>query len=216
MRGLLILIILLAVFWLLGQIRLGVVAEYRAEGLRVWLRVGLWSIPVFPLKPKKRKKNSPPQPSSAGPEQPKPKREPPTPNWSEQIGGALEYGKALLPILLEAAGQFRRKIRLDKLRVKVTVGAADPADAAMRYGQANGALGALWGTLNEVFDLRDGEASAVVDFDAREITVYALAALSLKLGQIVWLGLYFGCRALRAFLRVRGQRKQEQQQRKAA
>ena len=216
MRGLLILIILLAVFWLLGQIRLGVGAEYRAEGLRVWLRVGLWSIPVFPLKPKKRKKNSPPQPSSPGPEQPKPKREPPTPNWSEQIGGALEYGKALLPILLEAAGQFRRKIRLDKLRVKVTVGAADPADAAMRYGQANGALGALWGTLNEVFDLRDGEASAVVDFDAREITVYALAALSLKLGQIVWLGLYFGCMALRAFLRVRGQRKQEQQQRKAA
>ena len=78
------------------------------------------------------------------------------------------------------------------------------------------ALAVLWGTLNEAFDLRDGQASAAVDFDARETTVYALAALSLKLGQIARLGIYFGFRALRAFLRVRSRRKQEQKQRKAA
>lgn len=211
MRGLLILLLVLVVFWLLGQIRLGVGAEYRAEGLRVWLRAAAWNIQVFPLKPKKRTKPSGP------PKQAKPKKEDvPKLSWTEQVGGALDYAQALLPILLEAAGQFRRKIRVDKLRIKVTVGAADPADAAMRYGRANGALGALWGTLNEIFDLKDGKALAQVDFDARETTVYALTALSLKLGQIVWLGLYFGCRALRAFLRVHSRRKQEQQQRKAA
>ena len=210
MRGLLILLLVLAVFWLLGQIRLGVGAEYRAEGLRVWLRAAGWNIQVFPLKKKKRTKPGRP------PKQAKPGAEAPKPGLAEQAGGALDYVQALLPILLEAAGQFRRKIRVDKLRLKVTVGAADPADAAMRYGQANGALGALWGTLNETFDLKDGKAVAQVDFDARETTVYGLAVLSLKLGQIVWLGLYFGCRALRTFLRVRGRRKQEQQQRKAA
>ena len=70
--------------------------------------------------------------------------------------------------------------------------------------------------MTETFDLKDGNAAAKVDFDTRETTVYALAVLSLKLGQIVWLGLYFGCKALRTFLRVRGRRKQEQQQRKAA
>lgn len=210
MRGLLILVILLAVFWLLGQIRLGVGAEYRAEGLWVWLRAAAWKIQVYPLKKKKAKKQSRP------PETPKAKEEPAKPDLAEQAGGALEYIQALLPILLEAAGQVRRKIRVDKLRLKVTVGAEDPADAALRYGRVNGALGALWGTLNEAFDLRDGRASAVVDFDAQTITVYALASLSLKVGQMVWLGLYFGCRALRAFLRVRGRRKQEQQQRKAA
>lgn len=210
MRGLLILLLVLAVFWLLGQIQLGVGAEYRAEGLRVWLRAAAWNIQVFP--PKKKKRTKPSRP----PKQEKPGAEVPKPGLAEQAGGALDYARALLPILLEAAGQFRRKIRVDKLRLKVTVGAADPADAAMRYGQANGALGALWGTLNETFDLKDGKATAQVDFDARETTVYGLAVLSLKLGQIVWLGLYFGCRALRTFLRVRGRRKQEQQQRKAA
>ena len=131
MRGLLILVILLAVFWLLGQIRLGVGAEYRAEGLRVWLRAAAWKIQVYPLKKKKAKKQSRP------PETPKAKEEPAKPDLAEQAGGALEYIQALLPILLEAAGQVRCKIRVDKLRLKVTVGAEDPADAAMRYGRVN-------------------------------------------------------------------------------
>ena len=209
MRGLWILLLAAAVFWLLGQIRLGVGAEYRAEGLRVWLRTAAWNIQVFPRKKKRRAK--PERPPKQVPE----KGDAPKSALPRQIGGALDYARALLPILLEAAGQFRRKIRVDKLRVTVTVGAADPADAAMRFGAANGALGALWGTLNETFDLRDGEARAQVDFDARETTVYALTALSLKLGQMAWLGLYFGCRTLGAFLRTNSRKKQEQQQRKA-
>ena len=217
MRGWMILVLVLAGFWLVCQLRLGVGAEYRTEGLRIWLRAGVWSIPVFPLKKKKRTKQSrPPQPEKPRAEQPAQKEEPPKSNWLQQLGGALDYAQAMLPILLEAGGRVRQKIRVDKLRLKVTVGAVDPADAAMRYGEANGALGILWGTLNEVFDLRDGKALAAVDFDASETTVYALAALSLKLGQMVWLGLYFGSRALRAFLQVRSRRKQEQQQRKAA
>ena len=56
MRGLWILLLAAAVFWLLGQIRLGVGAEYRAEGLRVWLRTAAWNIQVFPRKKKRRAK----------------------------------------------------------------------------------------------------------------------------------------------------------------
>ena len=208
MKWLLVLAVVLVLLWLVGQLRLGVGAEDRAEGLRVWLRTGPLRIGVFPLKKKKKPGKK------ARKEKPAPEK--PEPQPQEQAGGALEYAKALLPILLEAAGQFRRRLRVDKLRLKVTVGMDDPADAAMRYGQVSGALAVLWGTLNEAFDLRDGQASAAVDFDARETTVYALAALSLKLGQIARLGIYFGFRALRAFLRVRSRRKQEQKQRKAA
>ena len=48
------------------------------------------------------------------------------------------------------------------------------------------------------------------------MTVYGLASLSIKIGQILWLGVYFGCKALWGFLAVRGRQKQKQQQRKAA
>ena len=210
MTWLVVLAGVLALLWLLGQLRLGGGAEYRAEGLRVWLRAGPLRIGVFPLKKKGKKK------SGGREKKPAPKPEKPEPDLQERAGGALEYARALLPILLEAAGQFRRRLRVDRLSLVVTVGAKDPADAAIQYGQANGALAVLWAALNEAFDLREGSACARVDFDARETTIYALASLSLKLGQLVRLGIYFGCRALRAFLRVRSRRKLEQQQRKAA
>lgn len=210
MTWLYILVGVLAALWLLGQIRLGVGAEYRAQGPRVWLRAGPVQVDVYPLKKKEKKA------IKGQKKEPAPQPETPRPDWSGRAGGALEYAQALLPVLLEAAGQFRRRLRVDNLALEVTVGAEDPGDAAIRYGQANGALAVLWGTLNEAFELREGHAWARVDFDARKTTVYALAALSLKLGQIARLGIYFGCRALGAFLRVRSRRKQEQKQRKAA
>lgn len=213
MTWLLVLTGVLAALWLLSRIRLGVGAEYRAEGPRVWLRAGPLRIGIFPLKKKKPGKKKDGKKEA---KKPAPGGEKPGPGLSERVGGALEYAKALLPVVLEAAGQFRRKLRVDSLALEVTVGAADPARAAIRYGQANGALAAAWAALNEAFDLRDGHAWARVDFDAEETRVYALAALSLRLGQLAWLGIYFGCRTLRAFLRVRSRRKQEQQQRKAA
>ena len=213
MTWLLVLAGVLAALWLLGRIRLGVGAEYRAEGLRVWLRAGPLQIGIFPLKKKQPEKK---KDGKKGAKKPAPGGEEPQPGLPERVGGALEYAKALLPVALEAAGQFRRKLRVDSLALEVTVGAEDPATAAIRYGQANGALAAAWAALNEAFDLRDGHAWVRVDFDAGETRVYALAALSLRLGQVTWLGIYFGCRTLRAFLRVRSRRKQEQQQRKAA
>ena len=55
--------------------------------------------------------------------------------------GLLELGRRLFPLLLEAAGQFRRKLQIDELRLRLVAGAPDPADAALRYGQANALLG---------------------------------------------------------------------------
>lgn len=216
MKWLLIPAAVLAVLWLLGQLRLGAGGEYGAEGLRVWLRAGPLGINVFPRKKKKKEKKAPPKKEKE--KKPKPAHEPdrPAPGLAERAGGALDYARALLPILLEGAGQFKDKLQVDKLTLEVTVGSSDPAQAALNYGRASAALAGAWGALNEAFRLKEGEARVRVDFDARETKVYGYLALSLKLGQLVWLGIYFGCRALGAFLRTRSRRKQEHQQRKAA
>jgi hypothetical protein len=42
------------------------------------------------------------------------------------------------------------------------------------------------------------------------MTVYGLAKLTIKIGQLLWLGIYFGVKALRAFLAVRKRQKEEQ------
>ena len=209
-----VLLIVLAVLFLIGQIRVGGLAEYSAEGFLAWVRLGKLHIQVFPLK----KKDKPAQKQAKKAKPPKEKKEKPKAEvpLTEKAGGALDYARTLLPVALDAVGSMYSKIRMDTLELELTVGAADPADAAMRYGQASAALGALWEPLTRAIHVKDGRARVRVDFDTQGMTVYARASLSLKSGQILWLGLYFGCKALWGFLAVRRRQKQKQQERKAA
>ena len=212
MRGLYITAAALLILFLLMQVRLGGGAEYSAEGFRAWVRLGAFKLQVFPWK-KKPKKEKPLKQEK--PKKPKQKKQPAEPKTaSQKLGGALDYVQAFLPIGLDALGGFAKKLRVDKLDLELTVGAPDPADAAMAYGQANAALAAIWETLTRTLPVKDGRAGTRVDFNAQSMTLYGTAALSMKLGQLLGLGLYTGIKALRAFLSVRG--KNKKQQRKAA
>ena len=131
-------------------------------------------------------------------------------------GGALAYARGLLPVALEAAGQLGRRLRVDTLRLELTAGAPDPGDAALIYGQACAVLGTLWEPLTAAFDVKDGYAGVKIEFEADGMTLRAAAALSIKMGQLVRLGVYFGIRGLKAVLAVRRERKLKRQHRKAA
>ena len=162
------------------------------------------------MKPKPKKKPSPPK----KPKKPK-KEKPPTP-LPEKVGGALEYAQALLPVGMEAAKGMWRGLRVDDLELELTAGSPDPADAAMLYGRANAALGALWTPLTRAFHVKDGRARVRLDFDAPGVTVYGTAALSIKIGTAVWIGLRAGVKALMGILAARRRLKIKRRQRKAA
>ena len=211
MTAVCILAAVLLLLFLLLQVRLGVRAEYRAEGLSAWVRLGAFRLQVFPWRQEKKAAKKPAARKKT--QQPAAK---PAPPLSQRLGGALDYARALLPVALEAAGQFARRLRLDKLELELTVSAPDPADAALRYGQANAALGCAWGALLSAFEVKEGRAAVKLDLEAGECTLYALASLSLKLGQILRLGLYFGIKALRSALTVRRRRSGSDMHRKAA
>ena len=117
---------------------------------------------------------------------------------------------------LEAAKGLWRDFRIDTLELELTAGSSDPADAAMLYGQANAALGALWLPLTKAFHVKDGAARVRLDFDSPGMTVYGLASFSLKLGNIVWIGLRAGVKALFGALAAKKRLKLKRQQRKAA
>lgn len=212
MRALHILAVVLLVLLLIGQIRVGCRAEFNSEGFFLWARLGKIRIKILPMKPKEEKPQKPPKP-------PKPKKEkkeklPAT--LPEKVGGALEYARALLPVALEAAEGLWRGFVIDTLELELTAGSSDPADAAMLYGNANAALGALWIPLTRAFHVKDGTARVKLDFDAPGMTVYALASFSLKLGRVVWVGLRAGVKALIGALAARRRLKLKRQQRKAA
>lgn len=202
MRAVFILAVVVLVLLLIGQVRVGGRAEFNADGFFLWIRLGRFKIKILPMAPKEERPPKPQKPKKKK-EPKKPKKEkPPTP-LPEKLGGALEYAQALLPVALEAAKGMWRGLRVDVLELELTAGGSDPADAAMLYGQANAALGALWFPLTKAFHVKDGAARVKLDFDAPGTTVYGTAALSIKIGTAVWIGLRAGVAALSGVLAAR-------------
>lgn len=201
MKAVFILAVVVLVLLLIGQVRVGGRAEFNADGFFLWIRLGRFHIKILPMKPKEEKPEKPLKPKEKKPKKPK-KEKPPTP-LPEKIGGALEYAQALLPVALEAAKGMWHGLRVDVLDLELTAGGSDPADTAMLYGQANAALGALWFPLTKAFHVKDGTARVKLDFDAPGTTVYGQAALSIKIGTAVWIGLRAGMAALFGVLAVR-------------
>lgn len=200
MRAVHILAVIILVLLLMGQVRVGGRAEFNADGFFLWARLGRFRIKILPMKPKEGEKPQKPKKSKKS-EKPQTEK-PPTP-LPEKIGGALEYARALLPVGLEAAKGMWRGLRVDVLELELTAGGADPADAAMLYGQANAALGALWYPLTKAFQVKEGAARVKLDFDAPGMTVYGTAALSIKIGAVVWIGLRAVVAALSGVLAAR-------------
>ena len=191
----------LAAVFLLGGLRVGLRGEYTPETAGGWLRGGPTEFRLFPRKAR--------QEGTGGGKQPRP------PFLSRR--GLLELGRRLFPLLLEAAGQFRRKLQIDELRLRLVAGAPDPADAALRYGQANALLGGIWQPVTRAFHVKDGRARVELDFDRTEPALYGRVSLSLTVGELAALGLSFGVKALSVLLAVRREdRRRAGQKQKAA
>lgn len=183
----------LALF-LVGRIRLGGEIEYGAEGLLVKVRFGWLRFQVFPLK-KKKEERAPKMKKESSKKEKEPK---------SKAGGSLELIKKLLPLACQAAGELKRRIRIERLYLDLTVAAQDAAGAAMAYGYANMALGMLWPMIEQSFEVRDPRLHTGVDFTIQSPVIYISAAFSAQIGQLVSFGLRYGWKALRVYLQSRG------------
>ena len=197
---------IVAVLVLISLIRVGGTVEYSRSGTLVHLRAGPLRIQVYPPKPKK--KSGEKKPKRAKKKNPKPqKEEQPEP----KPGGQLDTLKAMLPLVADAAGQLRRKVRVDKLLLDVTAAAPDPAMAALSFGGVNAAIGMIWPLLENNFNIGDRRIRIKVDFNLTEPEAYLYASVSLRVGQAVALALRLGIR----FLKLWSGRNQEQTKKEA-
>lgn len=202
--------LLLAVF-LLGRIRVGGEAEYAETGLLVKVRVGFLHFQVFPLKKKREKTEKKKKPSRKKKENPAEIKAEPEPQPREKKGGSLELVKGCLPLVCEAAGELKQKIRIDKLYLDLTIASGDAAGTAMAYGYANMALGMLWPVIEQNFEVKDPKLHTGVDFTARSSAVYIAAGFSARLGQLCSFGLRFGWKFLRIYWKTRPRAKSQKE-----
>ena len=134
MTGLLITIVIIAI---LAMLPLGVKAQYNAFGPRVSLIAGPIRIPLFPKKKKAKKaKESETVKKPAKQEKKQLKRE-----ESTKAGGSFTDFMPLIHLVLDFLGDFRRKLRVNRLELKVILAGDDPCDLALNYGRAWAAIG---------------------------------------------------------------------------
>ena len=187
MTVLLVLGIVVLALALLSLIRVGVWAEYAQKAFTLRLLAGPVKITLFP-RPAKQPKPARAKKAKASKEK---KKKPP-----KTAGEILDLVKQLLPAALEAAGRLRRKIRIDRFDLDVTVASADPAGAAVNYGRLNGAIGMFWPLVEQNFKVKQWRIRTNVDFTTEHPTVYLRAAATLTIGQILALGVRTALRVL--------------------
>ena len=209
---LIVLLVLLALFLL----PFGAVARYDQEGFRVWVKVLPFRFLVFPRKkkPKKEKRaKAEEQPPAGTEEAPSEESKPPEaaeekpPEKAEEKpkkkGGALDLVRSALPLIKPALAGVKKRLTIDDLELFVTWRSDDPADAAIGYGRANAALGALWAVLDSNFKVKKSRLGCAVDFGDGKSEVYLNAAASLNLWKTLTLVAPLLVKFLRNYTRLK-------------
>lgn len=200
MTALKVLLAVLLVLFLLSLVRVGGDVEYSDAGLTARVRVGPFHIKVYPPKPKEKKQ--PPERKKTKKEPPNGPKKEPKKEPEKKKGGPLPMVKAFLPLVGDAAGALKRRVRIDNLQISLTLaGREDAAGAAMNYGYSNMLIGMIWPIFEHNFEVKDYHLHTAVDFQAREPAVYLLAAFSARTGQLVSFAILFGFKFLRAYQR---------------
>ena len=207
--------ITLGILFLLAILPLGVSIHYNADGPLVKLILGPIKLQLVPgkkkppkekkEKPKKEKKSKkkPEAPRQVGAEAPPPE---PTPEKKEQGGSILDF-LPLVKTLFEFLGDFRRKLRLNNLQLKLIMAGGDPYNLAMNYGKAWAAMGNLLPKLEQWFVIKKRDIEVECDFWAPKTTVIAHLDLTITLGRLLAAVFKFLFKALIKFLQINKKRK---------
>ena len=193
----------------LAILPLGIHVRYNEAGFLLRVIAGPLKITVFPRKkkPKKqkakqKKQNAEKSPESTDsgdtpPQPPKPLPEP------KEKGGSLTRFLPLVRLGLKFLGDFRRKLRVDNLCLRLILAGDDPCDLAVNYGRIWAAVGNLMPQLERLFVIKKRDIQVECDFTAEEISVIAHVDITITLGRLLTLAVVYGIRVLFEFLSMK-------------
>lgn len=207
-------LIALCVLIFLAMLPMGIRASYYADGPQVTALLGPVRVPVFPRpkkETKKKKDAAKSRPSKEEPSLPQPPHQPPKEEEPKAApkkrGGSMEDFLPLVKVALDLLGDLRRKLRLNRLEIKLILAGDDPCDLAVNYGRAWSALGNLIPQLERLFVIQKRDMEVACDFTASETLVSARLDMTITLGRLLALAVRYGVRAGKEFLSIKKKRK---------
>lgn len=206
-------LIALGILTTLAILPLGVSAQYDSGGALVRLILGPVKLILYPRPhspPKKEKKPKEKKQEEKTPE--KETQEASAPDKKKEASGDPRGGdwKDFLPLLrvaMDFLGNFRRKLRVRDLEMKLILAGDDPCDLAVNYGRAWAALGNLMPKLERFLVIRKRNLEVECDFTSEKTLVFVRLELTITLGRLLGLAVVYGIRGLREYLKISKKRK---------
>lgn len=195
-------LIILAILLLLAILPLGITARYASAGFSLKIMAGPFRFALYP-----RKKKDPAKTKEKKVAKKDKKRERSDKEQDTQTGGSLKEFLPLIKLLPGFLNRLRKKIRVKRLELKVTLAGEDPCDLALNYGRANAALGNLLPRLEHYFVIKKRDLDVQCDFTASETLLLARADITITLGRLLGLLIRYGVKAIIELVKMKNQRK---------
>ena len=196
-------LVALLILFLLAILPLGASVLYDEDGPRVRIVAGPVKVQVFPMK-KKAKKDKPKKEAKKKPAKAEKPAKKPAPK--PKSGGSWTDFLPLVRIALDLLNDLRRKLRVNELKLHLTMAGDDPCDLAVNYGRMNASLAALIAQLERFLVIKKRDVHIDCDFTADETVILARLDLTITLGRILSIAAVYGVRGLKTFLNIKKQR----------
>ena len=203
-------LITLAVLVLLAILPLGAAIQYNSEGFFLKLIAGPIRIPLVPgkkkdpdeEKKKKEAKKAKKAQKAAGKPQKKTEEKP-----KKEKGGPITDFLPIVKTVLDLLNSFRKKLRIKRLDLKLIMAGDDPCDLAVNYGRANAAMGNLLPQLERCFVIKKRDIQVECDFESSETVIIARADITITLGWLLAIVVWYGVRAVKQYFQIQNKRK---------
>ncbi len=196
-------LIVLAVLVLLAWLPLGVLLGFDSGGFSLKVKAGPIGITVLPgSKEKKAAKKKPRKKKEDTPASKQPAKQ-----KTKETGGSLTDFLPVVQTALALLNGLRKKLRINRLELKLILAADDPCDLAVNYGRAWAAVGNLLPLLERCFVIKKRDVEVECDFESTRTLVIAHLDISITLGRLLWLLTRYGCRALKQMISIQNKRK---------
>lgn len=172
-------LIILAAVVLILLIPIGVSGGWDFGEIGLTILVGPLKLRLLPKKPPKPGKEKKPKAPKAKKDKPK------KPRGSITFQTITDYAR----LGVRALGRFRRRLCIRKLKIWYLAAASDPCDAAVAYGRANAAIAELLSLLHAAFEVKEQDVRLRVDFSEEKSQFSVGGELTIRFGQILFVGL---------------------------
>ena len=208
--------ITLGILTLLAIVPVGVRVCYDAEGPLVKLVLGPVKLTLFPRpkkdqKPEKEKKEQlskrKAKKTAEEANLPKPPQPPAEKKPKGKKGGSLKDFLPFVKLAFDFLGDFRRKLRMKELYLRLILASSDPCDLAVNYSKTWTAVGNFLPALERWFVIQKRDVEVECDFTASETKVIARLEITMTLGRLLSLAAVYAVRGLKEFIVFRNKRK---------